>query len=140
MEHLAQRANEDLLAGALVCRHSDGGTAVPANQSGEQTYVERRKGAGGMKGISTSVHQVDVWVSSFRVCAHFDIDIVQSADDEEKPHSGAFYTFFKYLSRLDFIGSTIGISCHEPISFLVTVTKSTCCDCVRPPRNSAIYS
>ena len=60
MEHLPQRAKEDLLAGARVCRHSDGGTAVPADQFGEQTYIKRGKGTGGMKGISTSVEQVDV--------------------------------------------------------------------------------
>ena len=38
MEHLPRRAKEDLLAGAHVCRHSDGGTAMPADQFGEQTY------------------------------------------------------------------------------------------------------
>ena len=43
MEHLPHRAKEDLLAGAQVCRHSDGGTAVPVDQFGEQTYIKRRK-------------------------------------------------------------------------------------------------
>ena len=47
MEHLPHRAKEDLLAGAHVCRHSDGGTAMPADQFGEQTYIKRGKGSGG---------------------------------------------------------------------------------------------
>lgn len=92
MEHLPQRAKEDRLAGAHVCRHSDGGTAVPADQFGEQTYIKRGKGAAGMKGISTSDEQVDVWVNSFSVCAHLDIameDMYSEAGDEEKPHGGA---------------------------------------------------
>ena len=70
MEHLPQRAKEDLLAGAHVCRHSDWGTAVPADQFREQTYIKRGKGSGGMKGISTSPEQVAVWVNSFSVCAN----------------------------------------------------------------------
>ena len=77
MEHLPQRAKEDLLAGAHVCRHSDGGggagTAVPADPFGEQTYIKRRKGSGGMKDISTSPQHVAVRVNSFSVCAHLDI-------------------------------------------------------------------
>ena len=89
MEHLPQRAKEDLLAGAHVCRHSDGGTAVPADQFGEQTYIKRGKGSGGMKGISTSAEHVAVWVNSFSVCAHLDIAIehMYNADEvEQKPH------------------------------------------------------
>ena len=43
-----------------VCRHSDWGTAVPADQFGERTYIKRGKGSGGMKGISTSPEQVVV--------------------------------------------------------------------------------
>ena len=35
MEHLPQRAKEDLLAGAHICRHSDGETAVSADNFGE---------------------------------------------------------------------------------------------------------
>ena len=65
MEHLPQRAKEDLLAGAHVCWHSDWGTTVPADQVGEQTYIKRRKASGGMKGISRSPEQVAVWVNSF---------------------------------------------------------------------------
>ena len=72
MEHLPQRAKEDLLAGAHICRHSYGGTVVPADQFGEQTYIKRRKGSGGMKGISTSPELVAVWVNSGSVCAHLE--------------------------------------------------------------------
>ena len=50
MEHLPQRAKEDLLASEHVCLHLDGGTAVPADQFGEQTYINRGKGSGGMRG------------------------------------------------------------------------------------------
>ena len=52
MEHLPLRANEDLLADAHVTRHSDGGTAVPADKFGEQTHIKQGKGSGGIKGIS----------------------------------------------------------------------------------------
>ena len=89
MEHLPQRAKEDLLAGAHVCRHSDWGTAVPAYQFGEQTYIKRGKGSGGMKSISTSPEQVAVWVNSFSVCAHLDIameHMYNEAGEELKPH------------------------------------------------------
>ena len=60
MEHLPQRAKQDLLAGAHVCQHSDGETAVPADQFKEQTCIKRGKGSGGTKGISTSAEQVAV--------------------------------------------------------------------------------
>ena len=40
--HLPQRAKEDLLAGAHVCRHSDGGTAVPADQFGDIYQAKER--------------------------------------------------------------------------------------------------
>ena len=46
---------------------------MPADQFGEQTYIKRRKGSGGMKGISTSPEQVAVYVNSFCLCAHLDI-------------------------------------------------------------------
>ena len=91
MEQLPHHAKEDLLAGAQVCRHSDGGTAVPADQFGEQTSIKRGKGSGGMKGISTSPEQVAVWVNSFNVCAHLDIAMEHNfmyieAGDVQKPH------------------------------------------------------
>ena len=77
MEHLPQRAKEDLLVGAHVCRHTDWGTAVPA----DQTYISQGKGAGGMKGISTSAEQVFVWVNSFSVCAHLKIALEDMNSD-----------------------------------------------------------
>ena len=92
MENFPQHAKDDLLAGAHVCRHSVGGTALPADQFGEQTYIKRGKGAGGMKGISTKAEQVAVWVSSFSVCAHLDIAIEHmygEPGNEEKPNGGA---------------------------------------------------
>ena len=74
MEHLPQRATDDLLASANVCRHSDGGGGGgTADQFEEETYIKRGKGSGGMKGISTSPEQVAVWMNSFSVCAHLDI-------------------------------------------------------------------
>lgn len=91
MEHLPPRAKEDLLAGAHVCRHSDGGTAVPADQFGEQTYIKQGKGAGGMKGISTSAEQVAVWVNSFSVCAHLNLAVEHMysyAGEDDNPHNG----------------------------------------------------
>ena len=75
MRHLPENAKEDLLAGAHVCRHAEGGTAVPADQFGEQTYIRRGKGSGGLKGLSTNPEQVAVWVGSFSVCAHLGIAV-----------------------------------------------------------------
>ena len=89
MELLPHRAKEDLLADAHVCRHLDGRTAMPADQFGEQTYIKRGKGSGGMKGISTSPEQVAVWVSSFSVCAHLYIameHMYNEAGEGQKPH------------------------------------------------------
>ena len=92
MEHIPKHAKEDLIAGVHVCRHSDGGTAVSAEQFREQTYIKRGKGYGGMKGIATSVEQVDVWVNSC-VCTHLGIamehNIMYNEDGEgQKPHGG----------------------------------------------------
>ena len=63
------------MKGVHVCRHSDGGTAVPADQFGEQTYIRRGMGAGGLRGISTNAEQIAVWVGIFSVCAHLDLAI-----------------------------------------------------------------
>ena len=63
------------MEGAHVCRHSEGGMAVPADQFGEQTFIRRGKGAGGLRGISTNAEQIAVWVGSFSVCAHLDLTI-----------------------------------------------------------------
>ena len=62
---------------------------MPADQFGEQTYIKRGKGSGGMKGISTSPEQVAVWVYSFSVCAHLDIameHMYNEAGEVQKPH------------------------------------------------------
>ena len=64
------------------------GTAVLADQFGEQTYIKRGKGSGGMKGISMSPEQVAVCVYSFSVCTHLDIameHIYNEAGEEQKP-------------------------------------------------------
>ena len=67
-ENLPTAANNDIMKGAHACGHSGGGTAVPADQFGVQTYIMRGKGPGGLRGISTNAEQV----CSFSVCAHLD--------------------------------------------------------------------
>ena len=47
VENLPTAAKYDLMKGAHVCRHSDGETAVPADQFGEQSYIRRGKSARG---------------------------------------------------------------------------------------------
>ena len=61
-----------------------------ADQFGEQTYIKRGKGSGGMKGISTSTEQVAVWVNSFSVRPpwHRHRTYVQWRWEEQKPHGG----------------------------------------------------
>ena len=64
---------------------------MPADQFGEQTYIRRGKGAGGLRGISTNAEQVAVWVGSFSVCAHLDLAIEAMychEDAGEKPFGG----------------------------------------------------
>ena len=46
VENLPTTAKNDLMEGAHVCRHSDGGTAVPADQFGEHSSGEGRVQAG----------------------------------------------------------------------------------------------
>ena len=90
-ENIPTAAKDGLMKGAHVCRHSEGGTAVPADQFGEQTYIRRGKGAVGLRGISTNAEQVAVWVGSFSVCAHLDLAIegMYCHDDaEENPFGG----------------------------------------------------
>ena len=58
------------MAGALVCRHNDGGAAVSADQYGEQTYIKQGKAQGGLKGLSTRKEQVAVWVHSHAISTH----------------------------------------------------------------------
>ena len=91
VENLPTAAKNDLMKGAHVCRHSDGGTAVPVDQFGEQTYIRRGKGAGGLRGISTNAEKVAVWVGSFSVCAHLELAIEGKYchdDAGEKPFGG----------------------------------------------------
>ena len=91
VENLPTTAKNDVMEGAHVCRHSDGGTPVPADQFGEQTYIRRWKGAGGLRGTSTNAEQVAVWVGSFSVCAHVDLatEAMYCHDHaEEKPFGG----------------------------------------------------
>lgn len=91
VQNLPHDAKEDLLAGAHVCRHSDGGTAVPADQFGEQTYIKQGKGQGGLKGISTNEVQVAVWINSYPICSHLsqtveDMYVNQENPEEENVH------------------------------------------------------
>ena len=91
IENLPTAAKNDIMKGAHVCRHTDGGTAVPADQFGEQTYIRPGKGAGGLRGISTNAEQVAVWVGSVSVCAHLDlaVEAMYCHDDAgEKPFGG----------------------------------------------------
>ena len=67
IENLPPAAKNDLMKGAHICRHKDGGTAVPADQFGEQTYIRPGKGAGGLRGISTNAEQVAVW-DCYTIC------------------------------------------------------------------------
>ena len=46
VENLPTTAKNDLMEGAHVCLHSDGGTAVPADQFGEHTSGGGRVQAG----------------------------------------------------------------------------------------------
>ena len=63
---------------------------MSADRFGEQTYIKRGKGSGGMKGISTSTEQVAVWVNSFSVRPHWHRHrtYVQWRWEEQKPHGG----------------------------------------------------
>ena len=47
VDNLPTAAMNELMKGARVCRHSDGGTAVPVDQFGEQTFIRRGNDAGG---------------------------------------------------------------------------------------------
>ena len=54
----SQSAKHDLIACAHICKHSDGGTVVPVDHSGDQADMKQRKDVSGMKGITTSTEQV----------------------------------------------------------------------------------
>ena len=55
-----------------------GGTAVPADQFGEQTYIKQGKGQGGLKGIS-----VAVWINSHPICSHLSKIVEEMYTSEE---------------------------------------------------------
>ena len=44
VQNLPAAVKQPHLDRAHVCRHSDGGIAVPADQFGEQTYIKQGKG------------------------------------------------------------------------------------------------
>ena len=75
VENIPTAAKNGLMKGEHVCRHSDGDTAVPADQFGGTNIHQAREGADGLPGISTNAEQVAVWVGSFSVCAHLDLAI-----------------------------------------------------------------
>ena len=77
MQNLPAGAKFDLMIGSHVCRHSDGGESVSADQLVEQTYIRQGKGAGGLKGISTNGDQVAMWVASFPICSQ----LIDTCDD-----------------------------------------------------------
>ena len=71
-----------------VVTQTAGRQSVPADQFGEQTYIRRGKGAGGLRGISTYAEHVAVWGGCFSGCANLDlaIEAMYCHDDaREKP-------------------------------------------------------
>ena len=66
---LPTEATDDLLSGAVVCRHKAGSwNAVSADQFGEQTAI--KIGKGGLDGITLSSTQVAKWIDSFPISAY----------------------------------------------------------------------
>ena len=60
---------------------------VQADQFGEQTYIRRGNGAGGLRGISTNAEQVAVWVGIFSICGHLVIIIeAMYCHEDAVPH------------------------------------------------------
>ena len=77
----------DLLVGTHLCRHRpDMWNCLSADQFGEQTYINKSKMPGGLKGLTMSEEQVAIWVESYPVCAHVTLAIesMYSADDDIK--------------------------------------------------------
>ena len=70
MRHLLpETAKVDLLAGAHVCRHSEGGwNSVSGDQFGEQTAI--KTGKGGLKGMTLSPELVTEWIDSFPISVY----------------------------------------------------------------------
>lgn len=70
MRHLLpETAKVDLLAGAHVCRHSEGcWNSVSSDQFGEQTAI--KTGKGGLKGMTLSPELVMEWIDSFPISVY----------------------------------------------------------------------
>ena len=70
MRHLLPpEAKAELMSGAFVCRHQEGGwNSVSSDQFGEQTAI--RIGKGGLKGMTLSPEMVEEWINSFPVTAY----------------------------------------------------------------------
>ena len=76
MEHLPQRAKEDLQAGAPLSALGWGDRSASRSVRRARVYQAREGfcwSSGGTKGISRSPEQVAVWVNSFSLNAHLDI-------------------------------------------------------------------
>ena len=66
---LPPEAKADLLAGAHVCRHSEGcWNSVSGDQFGEQTAI--KTGQGGLKGMILSPDLVTEWIDSFPISVY----------------------------------------------------------------------
>ena len=83
MQRLPATANDDLLAGSLVCHHSDGAAAVSGDMF-EQTCIKQGKGVGGIKGISTNPEYVAVWIQCFGICSHLSKSSDEMYSDAEE--------------------------------------------------------
>ena len=84
---LPERAKNDLLAGAHVCRHSEGyWNSVSGDQFGEQTAI--RTGKGGLKGMTLSPQLVTEWIDSFPISVYLS-DTMDHLYCEEVPHSAS---------------------------------------------------
>ena len=92
---LPAEAKDDLLSGALVCRHKAGSwNALSADQFEEQTAI--KIGKGGPKGITLYSTQVAKWIDSFTISAYISdtLDHCYSPDlsssSSETPHKEEF--------------------------------------------------
>ena len=97
---LPAEAKDDLLSGALVCRHKAGSwNAVSADQFGEQTAI--KIGKGGPKGITLSSTQVAKSIGSFPISAYISGTLDHcyspylSSSSSETPHKEEGVTRFK---------------------------------------------
>ena len=71
---LPPKAKANLLAGAHVCRHSEGcWNSVSGDQFVEQTAI--KTGKGGLKGITLSPELVTEWIDSFPISVYVSYDM-----------------------------------------------------------------